>query len=111
MDEIFIEGLQIETIISQKQLLIVDLNLFYDLKLAGLSDDLAQTLDYAKIALYIQKFADQTRFNLVESFADNLAQSLLSDFKLNQVSLRVGKPCAIKNANNVGVKITRSNLA
>jgi len=114
MDQIFIAGLHIKTIIGvydferkNEQTLILDLNFDYDLQSAGISDNLADTLDYAAVAAYAQNFAAKNNFNLVEAFAEQLAQDLLHKFKLTKITLKVSKPQAIKNAQNVGVKITR----
>jgi len=113
-DQIFIEGLQVITTIGVydyektiKQLLILDVICFGDISKAAQNDDLADSLDYAAVDTFIHQFAASHSFNLVETFAERLAQRLLESFHLSKVSLKVSKPQANPKAHAVGVKITR----
>jgi len=115
IDKIFIEGLRVNTIIGAYdyernivQTLIIDIVANYDIALAAKTDNLSHTLDYAEISEKVRQFAQNNHFMLVETFAEQLAQILLKDFKISHISLKVGKPCANPNAKLVGVQITRS---
>ncbi|MFD2190826.1 dihydroneopterin aldolase [Pistricoccus aurantiacus] len=114
MDRILIEGLNIETVIGVydwereiSQRLVLDLELAADVRPAAADDDVGQTLDYAAISQRIMDFAAETRFALVETFAERLADKLRKEFAISWLRLTVRKPGAIANAAAVGVRIER----
>ncbi len=57
---------------------------------------------------HVQAFASAARFELVETFAEHLAASLLSEFGMPRLRLKVTKPGANPAARAVGVEIERS---
>ena len=114
VDKIFIRGLEVRCIIGtlprerkKKQTLVIDLEFPTSVRLAAKRDDLRDAVDYKKIAERITAFASKSCFYLVETLAEHLAQTLLREFKLTSLTLRVAKPKAIRNAKNVGVEIRR----
>lgn len=113
-DKIFIQGLEIPCIIGtlprerrKKQKVALDLEFSAPVKRAARRDDLKDALNYKKIAEYTTKFVSRSRFYLIETLAERLAQTLLLKFKLKSITLRVSKPNAIRNAKSVGVIIFR----
>jgi dihydroneopterin aldolase len=71
----------------------VDVELHLDLQPAGLEDDLARTLDYAKVYETVRAIVESTTFNLIEALAEAIAHELLADFAgLEEVVVRVRKP-------------------
>ncbi|OGO56873.1 MAG: dihydroneopterin aldolase [Chloroflexi bacterium RBG_16_72_14] len=70
----------------------VDVELGLNLQPAGLSDDLAQTVDYARVYETCRVIVESTRFNLVEAIAEAIAHELLADFPVSEVTVRVRKP-------------------
>jgi dihydroneopterin aldolase len=70
----------------------VDVELALNLQPAGLSDDLEQTVDYAKVHETCRVIVESTRFNLVEALAEAIAHELLADFPVAEVTVRVRKP-------------------
>lgn len=71
----------------------VDVELLLDLQPAGLEDDLARTLDYAKIYETVRAIVESTTFNLIEALAEAIAHELLADFPgLEEVVVRIRKP-------------------
>src|SRR5690554_7539259 len=91
LDNVFIEGLEVDTVIGVydwereiRQCLRLDLVCAWDNRRPAEGDDLAQALDYAALAERIQAFAAQTRFQLVETFAERLAALL----KIGRASCR-----------------------
>ncbi len=114
MDTVFIEGLEIDTVIGAydwergiRQCLRLDLQMGWDIRLPALNDELALALDYSVVCQRIQDFAAEASFILVETFADRLAQLLLSEFGLVWLRLKVTKPGAVPAALAVGVEIER----
>ncbi len=70
----------------------VDVELALNLQPAGLSDDLGQTVDYARVFDTCRQIVESTRFNLVEALAEAIAHELLADFPVQEVTVRVRKP-------------------
>ena len=113
-DKIFIHGLEIPCIIGtlsrerkKKQRIVIDLEFPAPVRKAARRDDLRDTLNYQKIAERATVFVSKSRFYLLETLAERLAQVLLLGFKLRNIVLRVSKPNAIRNAKNTGVVIFR----
>ncbi|MES2819519.1 MAG: dihydroneopterin aldolase [Pseudomonadota bacterium] len=114
MDRVFIEGLEVDTVIGVydwergiRQCLRLDLTFAWDNRPAAAGDDLSQALDYAAITARIQAFADEAQFLLVETFAERLAEALLGEFQIPWLRLKLTKPGAVAAASGVGVEIER----
>ncbi|GHB00346.1 dihydroneopterin aldolase [Modicisalibacter luteus] len=114
MDRVLIEGLSVETVIGVydwertiRQRLELDLELATDIRPAAADDDLAQTLNYAAISERIGVFAETSRLELVETFAERLAAVLREEFGITWLRLTLRKPGAVANARAVGVSIER----
>jgi dihydroneopterin aldolase len=114
-DRIFLRGLTAECIIGfiewerrVKQTVVVDLELPVDCRRASGSDDVADTVDYKKVAKRVLAYIEASEYKLVESLAHRLAMLLLEEFALEWVRISVNKPGAIRNSRDVGVVIERS---
>lgn len=114
VDTIFIEGLEVDTVIGAydwereiRQCLRLDLSMGWNVGAPARDDQLSLALDYAVVSQRVQAFATQSRFVLVETFAERLAQLLLQEFGMPWVRLKVSKPGAVPAANAVGVEIER----
>lgn len=70
----------------------VDVELALNLQPAGLADDLALTIDYAKVFDTCRQIVESTRFNLIEALAEAIAQELLAGFPADEVTIRIRKP-------------------
>jgi len=115
MDKIFIEGLQVQSLIgvydwerTSKTRLIVDLELFVDLQQAADTDNVEFTQDYAKVAELVEQVAEQSHFQLLEALADKMLTSIFTHFTCQQVRLKLSKPDILDNARNVGIEMNRS---
>ncbi len=70
----------------------VDLRLWMDLSVAGKSDSLADTHNYADIIQQTQKIIQTEKFKLIERLADAIAtQALNNDPRLEKVQVSVTK--------------------
>jgi dihydroneopterin aldolase len=114
-DRIFLRGLTAECIIGfidwerrVKQTVVVDLELPVDCRQASSSDEVADTVDYKKVAKRVLAFIEASEFKLVETLAQRLALLLLEEFGLEWLRLSINKPGAIRNSRDVGVFIERS---
>jgi dihydroneopterin aldolase len=115
LDTVFIEGLEVDTVIgaydwerSIRQCLRLALCLGWDNRPAAAGDDLSKALDYAAVSARVQAFASEAQFILVETFAERLAEVLMSEFQIPWLRLRLTKPGAVPAAiGGVGVEIER----
>ena len=87
----------------------IDLELFCNLKGAGISDRLCDTLDYQEIISFTIEEFTKNRYKLVESAAESVCRRLLKEFQIKKVVIRVRKPHAPIKADfeNVEVELTR----
>lgn len=113
-DIIFLRGLEVECIIGfidwerrLKQTLVIDLELPCDCVRAAASDSVADTVDYKKIAKRVLAFVGDSQFQLLETLAQRLAETLLDEFQVAWVRLSINKPGAIRHSRDVGVSIER----
>jgi len=88
----------------------VDVELGLDLHPAGVDDDLARTIDYGTVFETCQSIVESTSFRLIEALAEAIAQELLADFPVDEVTVRVRKPNAPIEGTlaYAGVEIRRS---
>ncbi len=116
MDSIFIEKLKIETIIGvfdwEKQTpqpLLFDLTLPTDCRLSGAYDELHKALNYQTVIEFTEHFVSthSGRWELLESLLESLAKSLLFEFDLPYISLRVYKPKVMPQAQSISIQINR----
>ena len=114
-DCIFLRGLTAECIIGfidwerrVKQTVVVDLELPVDCRRASVSDDVADTVDYKRVAKRVLAYIEASEFKLVETLAHRLALLLLEEFSLEWVRISLNKPGAIRNSRDVGVVVERT---
>ena len=114
VDKIFIEGLEIRCIIgtlprerTKKQKIVLDLEFPAQVAKAAKRDDLSDALNYKKIAERATAFIAKSKCFLIETLAERLAKTLLQEFGLKSLTLRISKPAALRDAKNVGVEIFR----
>lgn len=88
----------------------VDLTLWVDLKPAGNSDQIEDTLDYREAIAIVKEQITTAKFDLVEKLVSAIAEQLLGLEKVNQVRVQLSKPAApIPNFNGrITLDITRS---
>ncbi len=72
----------------------VDLTLWLDLSEAGKSDLIADTVDYREAIEITKKLIRESRFQLVEKLAREIAETLLKLPKVEQVRVQLSKPAA-----------------
>ena len=102
MDKITIQDLEVfgyhgvleeEALLGQKFLITAVMSL--DLRRAGRTDDIKETIDYGEVCQFIKKLVETERYLLIERLAEELATGLLLGFpKLAGVEITVKKPWA-----------------
>lgn len=71
----------------------VDVELFLDLRAAGLSDRLEDTVNYAEVYRLSKQLLEEERYQLIEAVAERLAARILKQFnKVREVLVRITKP-------------------
>ena len=117
-DEVFLEAVRFYAYHGvnpeervQGQRFIVDVRLATDLRAAGATDDLAQTVNYSAVYKRVKAIVEGSPRNLIEALAEDIASALLGDFPASTaVTVTVRKPeVALKGAilDAVGVRIHR----
>ncbi len=75
------------------QRFVVDIELSCDLRPAGLSDDLTETVDYSEIHRQAREIVEGEPVNLIETVAERIAASILERHQSAEtVRVRVTKP-------------------
>jgi len=113
-DKVFIEGLEIETLIGIydwerriRQALVFDIEMAFDNRIPAASDDIALTLNYKDVSKRLIDYVGQSGFGLVETLAERCAEIILTEFNVSHVRLKLSKPGAVRGARAVGVIIER----
>jgi dihydroneopterin aldolase/D-erythro-7,8-dihydroneopterin triphosphate epimerase len=115
MDKIFIRDLALRCIIGiypeerrEKQDVVINVEMHTDLRKAGLSDDLNDTVNYKSIKKAILQLVEASHFQLIESLAEQIAAIALADEKVQQAVVTIDKPGALRFAKSSAVEITRN---
>lgn len=101
--------LEEEKVLGQK--FFVDAELCLDLRPAGRSDDVEDTVSYAGIYRLIEAIVTKERFNLLEGLGHRLCGAILDDqAKIQEVTLTIRKPGAPVNGHydDFAVTVQRS---
>ncbi|MCX8671195.1 dihydroneopterin aldolase [Gilliamella sp. B2865] len=113
-DRVLIESLTVYTTIGVydwekniKQKLVLDLEMAWDNKPAGKSDNVEFCLDYFVVSQSITSLIEANKFELIETVAERVAQLVIEQFSVQWLKIKVSKPDAIANAGNVAVIIER----
>ena len=114
MDKIYIRDLLLRCIIGvypeerrERQEVVVNLEILCDLRAAGRSDDLSESIDYKAVKKAILELAEKSRFQLIEALAEGIAEIVLRDPRAKGVVVTVDKPGALRFARSAAVEITR----
>ena len=118
IDTIYLRGLKVETVIgifdwerAIRQRVVIDLEMSANIAAAAATDRIEQTLDYKGVAKRIIAFVEASEFQLVETLAERIATLIRDEFGVGWLRVRVGKPGAIRGADDVGVVIERGARA
>ncbi|GGE76830.1 7,8-dihydroneopterin aldolase [Streptosporangium jomthongense] len=113
-DSVLIEGLVVETVVGVfdwerevTQALVVDLEMAWDNRIPGASDDVADALDYAAVSERTEQCLKGLKPKLLEHGAEVLAEVLRREFGIGWLRVTLRKPGAVPAARSVGVCIER----
>jgi dihydroneopterin aldolase len=69
----------------------VDVEIRADLRVAGVSDQLSDTVDYVHCFETVRQVVETHQHNLLETVAEEVASALLTDTRIDSVRVRVAK--------------------
>jgi dihydroneopterin aldolase/D-erythro-7,8-dihydroneopterin triphosphate epimerase len=114
LDRIHIRDLRLRCIVGvypeerlQKQDVILDVVLYADLRAAGRTDDLADTVDYKALKKRIVEAVEASSYQLIERLAQAVADLCLEEPRVRRVQVTLDKPGALRFARSVAVQIVR----
>lgn len=93
------------------QLFYVDVELYLDLRAAGASDRLEDTVNYAELYQLSKQLLERERYQLIEAVAEHLAARILKQFnRVQEVLVRITKPTPpiAGHYESVAVELRRS---
>ena len=118
MDVIFIEGFVGETVIGiheselhRTQPIVIDLHAGVPRAQACSTDRIGDTIDYSVVAERLRSLLREHKLQLLEAFAEAVADILLNEFGARWVRVKVVKPKKFDDVDAVGVLIERSATA
>lgn len=92
---------------AQPQQLAVSVEMAHDFAAASGGDELANTIDYHAVSRRIIGFGQDRSWNLIETLAVELADTILREFEPERVIVEV-KKFVIPEARHVAVRVVRS---
>ena len=114
MDKITIRDLALRCIIgvypeerTTRQDVVVNVIMETDLRKAGQSDDLNDTVDYKAVKLAILDLVEKSEYQLIESLAERIAEICLAAKGVERTTVSIDKPDALRFTRSVAVEITR----
>ncbi len=114
MDQILIKDLLVRGVIGiterereRPQDILINVVLFTDISRAAETDDIADCIDYSKVAKKLTVHAESVGRQTVEALVTDLAGLCLEEPGVQGVRIRVEKPGAVRFSRSVGVEIER----
>ena len=114
MDTIFIHDLRVETRIGVHdwerklpQTVRLDVELGLPSNKVLMSGKFADTIDYGAVVECLRVFAADHPHQLLERFAQSIADTVLSEFPAPWIKVRVAKLALVKGVKEIGVAIER----
>ncbi len=113
-DVVFVKGLKVEAVIGVydweraiTQPLLIDIMLETDISKAVVSDNVEDALSYKEVCDDVSEWCKEIKAKLLEHLAAQVVDKLLEKYGCHKITFSVAKPTAIKEADAVGVQITR----
>lgn len=114
-DKIYIKDLLLRCIIGindeervNKQDVVINITMEADLRDAGESDNIGDTVNYKKIKQDVIRLVEKSDYFLIEKMASEIAKLCLENERVLKARVLVEKPAALRFARTVGVEVSRS---
>ena len=115
MDKMFIRDLSLKCIVgtkpeerTKKQRIIINIVLKCDLRKAGRTDRLTDTVNYKKLSDDVKALVARSRYYLIERMADRIADLCLRSAGVKAATVTVDKPEALRDIKAAAVEIRRT---
>lgn len=115
MDKIYIRELSLETVIGIygwereiKQQVIIDVELECDLRKAGETDAIEDTVNYKTMRDEIKEHVESSSYGLIEKLAETISALCLNYTGVTGVRVTIHKPGALTLCKSVAVEIYRT---
>lgn len=93
---------------EKPQDILINLTLFTDLRVAGASDEIGDTVNYRTLTKRVIEHVESSARFTVEALAADIAGLCLEQPGVRRARVRVEKPGALRFARSVGVEIERA---
>lgn len=91
----------------KRQDILVNVTMMADTRRAAETDDLDDSCNYRTVSKAIIRLVEASDFFTVEKLAAEIAKQILQDARIQEATVTVEKPGALRFARSVGVTITR----
>lgn len=115
MDKIIIKNLRLRAILGinpeerlNQQDILINLELACDIRAAANSDQIEDAVNYKSITKRIIHHVENSSDFLVEKLVSDIARLVLTEFPIEQATVRVEKPGALRFTESVGIEIVRT---
>jgi 7,8-dihydroneopterin aldolase/epimerase/oxygenase len=93
---------------AKPQTLFIDVDMYLDLRKAGETDDLANTVDYSQVAEKIERIVTGSEMRLLEHIAQRIVDEISPILGVERVTVEVAKKAPIPQEHDrVSVRIER----
>ena len=92
----------------KRQDILVNLALVTDIRSAAAKDDIEGACNYRSVSKSIIRLVEASSYFTVEKLATEIARLILENHPVEEVTVSVEKPGALRFARSVGVTITRN---
>jgi len=115
-DCILLEGIQVPAALGvtaaerrMRRPVLLDLEISRDLRVAGRSDRIGDTVHYGHVYKVVAAVAAEMEHKLVEALGERIARAVLEKFDVDAVTVTVRKPKPIAGVlEHTGVRLTRT---
>lgn len=114
MDRILIRELRVRCTLGvnaeerrDTQDVLISVELGLDLAPAGKSDRIEDAVNYRPLKKRILAVAEGSQFHLIEALAERIAQECLAEARIQEATVTVEKPGALRYSKSVAVEIVR----
>lgn len=117
MDRIYLRDLEIPAVVGVydweqriQRPLRFDIELAADTRVAAHSGEIEDTVDYEAVANAVRAIVTREPHILLESLAEEVAETLMAQFGSPWLRITLGKPGAVAGVREVGITIERGSV-
>jgi len=92
---------------TEKQDVYLDITMHSDLRKAGESDAIEDTVDYKRVKKSVLAMVEESDCFLIEQLAERVARIGMEDQRVTRIEVTIDKPGALRFAESVAVHIVR----